>query len=137
VERWAAATLQKGPEDVGLDAGDGITGELQHHLRGLDPVKRLKAHKLAEEIGKLRRQNAQFDELYVDKAAAREEIAAVIHNTSSAILAELRSGIEALHSMGLLAKRAKKEAHSVMLHRFEQLLEQFANGMSDAIDRTR
>ena len=99
---------------------------MRSQVEDLGPLKRAKLRKILKETEHLERRIAKLDELYIDKAAARQEIASVIHNPATAFLAEARSSAEALDALGLLARGAKPRA--------AKLLSRAADGLAISVD---
>lgn len=140
VRAWIDATLTKDASDVGaderpIDVGNDERAAIRRDIENLDPLKQARFRKLLAETQQIKRKNQILDQLYMDRAKARAEISAIIHNTKTAMLAETRSSIEALDSLGFIVDGTKRQAARVLLARFEALCNRFRDSMNDVVDR--
>lgn len=140
VKAWMARHLTRDPVEVGRDADRASAPPTPpgsppgNNGHGLPPLTAAKLAKVHEETEKLRRQNSLFDRIYVQRAAVERELATVIENTKSAVLAEARALVDALDAEGHLSAKSKPAATSMALDRFESLLHTFADGVNGAAD---
>lgn len=140
VRGWVDATLTKDPADVGVDAipvdVDDVEREsILKEVAGLDPLKLAKLRKILAETQTIKRKNRILDEFYIERAQARAEISAIIHNTVTGMLAETRLSIDALESLGFIVDGTKGQAAKVLRERFEALCNRYADSMNDVVDR--
>ncbi len=104
-------------------------------INNLDPLKQARFRKLLAETQQIKRKNAILDQLYMERAKARTEIASIIRNTTTGILAEARSSAKAIQSLGVLAAGGKKQVAKLLVERAEALCNRFADSMNDVVDR--
>lgn len=140
VRAWVNATLTKDASDVGvderpIDVGDEERAAIMRDIANLDPLKQAKFRKLLAETQQIKRKNRILDQLYMERAKARAEIASIIHNTKTALLADARSSAEAADSLGLLVARAKEKLAKLLVERCEAQCNRFAESMNDVVDR--
>lgn len=140
VRAWVEATLTKDPADVGVDerpveVGDGERATIRKEMGDLDPLKLARLQKIVAETKTIRRKNQILEQFYIERAQARGEINAIIHNTTTGILAEARSSAKAIDALGALGAGWKKRVAKLLLERAEGLCHRFADSMNDVIDR--
>ena len=141
VRAWVDATLTKDASDVGADHNpvdiddDGIAA-IKRQIVALDPLKKAKLRKLLAETQQIKRKNQILDQWYMERAKARAEIASIIHNTTTGILAEARSSADAIHSLGVLVDGGKKRVAKLLIERAEALCNRFADSMNGVVDNT-
>ena len=140
VRAWVDATLTKDPADVGVDerpiaVGDGERAAIMRDITNLDPLKQARLRKLLAETQTIKRKNQILDQFYIERAQARAEITAIIHNTTTGSLAEARSSAKAIESLGALGDGWKKRVAKLLLERAEGLCHRFADSMNEVIDR--
>ncbi len=131
VKLWSECTIDPDQSGAYATMGNGTTRDA---LAALTPLNKARLQKLVHEAARIRRQNELFDRQYIDRVRARTEISAVIHNTATAILAETASAAAALDSQGFLADKARSKAEALLRERFEALLNQFADGLTEAVE---
>ncbi|MDY7109442.1 MAG: hypothetical protein SYC29_12470 [Planctomycetota bacterium] len=148
IARWAARTIDPyatgsyttmrddSPRDGAAESSNSEDPReaLDREIRAMDPLKIARLRKLHKETTKLHHQIQILAENYVERGQARAEIAAVIHNTKTALLAEARASAASLDSMGLLANGAKRRVEALLVERIEAILRRFAEGMHEAIN---
>lgn len=140
VRSWVAATLTKDVSDVGAESAssetdDKLRAAIKRDIAGLDVLKKARIQKLLAETQQIKRKNQILDRFYMDRAKARAEIAAIIHNTTTGILAEARSSAAAIQSLGVLGAGGKKLVAKLLVERAEALCHRFADSMNDVVDR--
>ncbi|KKK86726.1 hypothetical protein LCGC14_2760350, partial [marine sediment metagenome] len=140
VQLWRARTLTKDASDVGVgdrvvDVDDDERASILKEMSDLDPLKLAKLRKILAETQQIKRKNQILDRFYMDRAKARAEIAAIIHNTTTGILAEARSSAKAIDALGALGNGWNKRVAKLLLERAEALCNRFADSMNDVVDR--
>ncbi|HUS97061.1 MAG TPA: hypothetical protein VMX97_10010 [Hyphomicrobiaceae bacterium] len=138
VADWALVTFTRGDSSERPEPPtEGERQSIRQQVKNLDPLRQMRFLKAQQETAMLTRKIAAFDDLFVDRAAAQEEIAAEIHRTKTALLAEMRSGTMALSSLGLLVDDpgVLERAVTVLQERMEDICNRFADGIKEAVDR--
>ncbi len=128
VQVWMASTLQRGKSDEEKE-------DLRSEVAKLGPLQRAKLQKTMQETAKLKRTNELLDDLYIDKSKARREVAAVIQNVKTQLLAEATSAAQNADSRGLLAAGKKNDVAKLLRNRFEAICMRFAQAMRETVDR--
>lgn len=98
-----------------------------------DEVQQERLLSLRLKNARLERENGLHDDLYVDRAAARAEIAAQMVSWRTSMMAEARSAASALDSMGLLADGEVQQVADTLVDRAEAIFGAFADGMEEAV----
>ena len=140
VRSWVDTTLTKDASDVGaderpVDVGDDERAAIMRDIANLDPLKQAKFRKLLAETQQIKRKNQILDQLYMERAQARAELAAIFHNVKTGFIAEARSSADAADSLGLVVDGAKARLAKLLVERCEARCNRFAEELHDVVDR--
>jgi hypothetical protein len=125
VRQWRERSLVRSKDDSTV-AGDSSP------MGSMDPYKRVRMLKAAQEVDRLKFENDLRREAYVERDAVRRHIEAVIDYFRSVLLAEPRATVDALESLGLVARSKRTAVEHELERRAEQICRQFARTMHDA-----